>query len=97
MDLDRTIEEAAARRCVACQEGGVPRKFYTRVLQPEKNRFFLAPFAVEAGGLQRCSQPVFRSTDDPDYQKILHTFDPIHALLKSCPRADMANFESAVD
>lgn len=58
---------------------------------------FLAPFAVEAGGLQRCSQPVFRSTDDPDYQKILHTFDPIHALLKSCPRADMANFESAVD
>ncbi|MCY2989069.1 MAG: hypothetical protein NTY19_14535 [Planctomycetota bacterium] len=89
LDLDATLSEVAARRCAACHSGGVPRKFYTRVLNPDKNSFLLAPLAKAAGGTQKCGQPIFPSTSDPDYQKILQTFAPIHALLKQRPRADM--------
>ncbi|MBA4150206.1 MAG: hypothetical protein H0X66_19020 [Verrucomicrobia bacterium] len=92
-NLDTTLNQVVASRCISCHTQGIPRKFYTRVTNPEKNNFLLAPLATEAGGTQRCSEPVFVSTDDPDYQKILRTFDPIHALLKRSPRADMANFE----
>jgi hypothetical protein len=92
LDLDATLSEIAARRCAACHQGGVPRKFYTRVLNPEKNSFLLAPLAREAGGTQNCGQPIFTSTADPDYQKILRTFDPIHTLLRQRPRADMREF-----
>ena len=93
LDLDATLSEVATRRCAACHASGIPRKFYTRVMHPEKNNFLLAPLSKEAGGTQRCAQAVFVSINDPDYQKILRTFDPIHALLKQRPRADMAEFQ----
>ena len=91
-DLDQTLAEVASRRCAGCHQDGVPRKFYTRVMKPEHNNFLLAPLAKEAGGTQACGQPVLRSTQDPDYLKILKTFEPIHALLKQRPRADMDGF-----
>jgi hypothetical protein len=97
LDLDSKINEVATRRCVSCHQTGVPRKFYTRVLNPELNNFLLAPLAQEAGGTQRCGEPVFASTHDPDYQAILRTFDPIKALLEHLPRADMANFQLICD
>ena len=97
LDLDATLSEVASRRCVQCHQGDIPRKFYTRVMNPEKNSFLLAPLAAEAGGTQKCGQPVFASTDDPDYQRILRTFDPIHALLKQRPRADMPGFQVMCD
>lgn len=93
LDLDATLAEVSARRCASCHEGGVPRKFYTRVLAPEKNNFLLAPLAAAAGGTERCGKPVFASTSDPDYQKIVRTFDPVKTLLDRLPRADMANFQ----
>lgn len=92
LDLDSTLNDVAARRCISCHQGSLPRKFYTRVLKPEKNSFLLAPLAKEAGGTQKCGQPVFTSTDDPDYQKILRTFAPIQALLKQRPRPDMEGY-----
>jgi hypothetical protein len=52
----------------------------------------MAPLAEKAGGTQKCGQPVFSSRDDPDYQRILKTFEPIHKLLKERPRADMTAF-----
>ena len=94
LDLDATLSEVASRRCVACHQGGIPRKFYTRVLRPEKNNFLLAPLATAAGGTQRCGQPIFLSAADPDYQKILRTFDPLHELLKQSPRADMEGYQA---
>lgn len=96
-DLDATLSEVAGRRCAACHQGGVPRKFYTRVLNPEKNSFLLAPLAQEAGGTQKCGQPVFASTADPDYQKILRTFDPIRLLLAHRPRVDMQEFAAVCE
>ena len=94
LDLDATLSEVASRRCVQCHQGELPRKFYTRVMNPEKNSFLLAPLAAAAGGTQKCGLPVFPSTDDPDYQRILQTFAPIHALLKQRPRADMPEFQA---
>ncbi|MBM4090378.1 MAG: hypothetical protein FJ276_13295 [Planctomycetes bacterium] len=96
-DLDATLQEVASRRCATCHATGVPREFYTRVLAPEKNSFLLSPLALEAGGTQKCGQPVFASTADPDYQKILRTFTPIRALLREAPRADMQEYAAACE
>ncbi len=38
---------------------------------PELSSFLMAPLAREAGGLQRCGNAVFKSKDDPDYQRIV--------------------------
>jgi hypothetical protein len=92
LDLDSTLHEVATRRCANCHDDGIPRKFYTRVANPHHNSFLMAPLAEKAGGTQKCGQPVFLSTDDPDYQRILKTFEPIHKLLKERPRADMKEF-----
>jgi hypothetical protein len=97
LDLDSTLSEVASRRCAGCHQQGIPRKFFTRVMKPENNNFLLAPLSQEAGGTQRCGQPVFRSKDDPDYRKILKTFEPIHRLLKERPRADMEGFDMMCD
>jgi hypothetical protein len=52
----------------------------------------LAPLAKSAGGTQQCGRAVFASTDDPDYQRILTTFEPLQKLLNTRPRADMPGF-----
>ena len=83
--------------CAGCHQDGVPRQFYTRVENPENNSFLLAPLAIAAGGTQKCSQVVFQSKDDPDYQQILQTFMPIHQLLSQRPRADMPEFQLICD
>ena len=88
-DLEAVLEAVAARRCASCHDQGVPRKFYTRILQPQNNSFLLAPLAQSAGGTQACGEPVFQSTDDVDYQAILATFKPVRELLEQVPRMDM--------
>ncbi|HEY3320959.1 MAG TPA: hypothetical protein VGP72_10880 [Planctomycetota bacterium] len=92
LDLDKTLSEVAERRCAECHKDGIPRKFYTRVMNPEKNNFLLAPLAKSAGGLEKCGKAVFADTKDADYQKIIKTFEPIHALLKERPRPDMEDY-----
>jgi hypothetical protein len=91
-ELKPVLDDVAARRCVGCHPSGVPRTFYTRMIEPERNNFLLAPLAKAAGGTEACGRPVFASRDDPDYRKILDTFRPIQALLKAKPRADMDGF-----
>ncbi|MDP6542900.1 MAG: hypothetical protein QGH60_02850 [Phycisphaerae bacterium] len=90
--LDSTLSEVAKRRCNECHKGKIPRKFYTRFENPQNNGFLLAPLAKSAGGTEKCGKAIFKSTDDPDYQKIIKTFDTIHELLRKIPRADMKNF-----
>ena len=89
--LDGVLAGVAKRRCASCHKQGIPRKFYTRMLKPENNSFLLAPLAEAAGGTQACGRAVFQSKDDPDYQAILATFEPIHELLQRTPRMDMPN------
>lgn len=89
VDLDAVLNKVAASRCVNCHRTGVPRDFYIRIEKPELNRFLLAPLAQSAGGTERCGKPVFTSTDDPDYQAILKTFEPVARQLRQQPRDDM--------
>jgi hypothetical protein len=95
--LESTLKDVARRRCNRCHRRGIPRKFYTRVMNAECNNFLLAPLSKTAGGTEKCGKPVFASKDDPDYKKILATFAPIHNLLKERPRADMPGFTLLCD
>jgi hypothetical protein len=90
--LDKTLEDVRKRRCAECHEK-VPRKFYTRITQIEDNNFLLAPLAKAAGGTEACGKVVFASKDDPDYQSLLKTFEPITQLMKERPRIDFPGAE----
>jgi len=95
-DLDRVLANVAARRCASCHKSGpkgrsnLPREQWIRVTRPELNNFLRAPLARRHGGTERCGKAVFSSTQDPDYQAILKTFEPITRLLAETPRMDMA-------
>jgi hypothetical protein len=95
--FEPALKDVVVRRCLSCHKKGVPRKFYTRVMKPQNNNFLLAPLAKAAGGTEACGKPIFKTTDDPDYQKIIKTFDPIHKLLRARPRADMPSFKLLCD
>ena len=89
-DLDKTLADVATRRCAEChKDGAVPRPVWTRITRPQLNGFLVAPLAAVAGGTEACGKAVFRDTDDPDYQAILKTFEPIAAMIKERPREDM--------
>ncbi|NOX56590.1 MAG: hypothetical protein GXP27_19535 [Planctomycetes bacterium] len=87
-ELDRVLADVAERRCSKCHTQ-VPRRVWTRITNPELNAFLLAPLAKSAGGTERCETAVFPSRDDPDYQAILATFQPILETLAKRPRMDM--------
>jgi hypothetical protein len=93
-DLDKTLADVGKRRCADCHKE-IPRPFWTRIANPQLNTFLLAPLAKDAGGSGVCSQPVFKSTADPDYQAILRTFEPVLVSLRDRPRTDMAGAKPA--
>jgi hypothetical protein len=96
-DLDKTLAAVATRRCAEChKDGKFPRDVWTRVTNPQLNRFLLAPLAKSAGGAETCGKPIFADTDDADYQAILRTFEPVAAMLKERPRDDMPGAKPAL-
>jgi len=96
--LDAVLADVAKRRCAECHTGGnVPRREWVRITEPELNPFLIAPLARAAGGSQRCGEPVFASRDDPDYQAILATFEPVLELIQRQPRIDMPGGKPAED
>jgi hypothetical protein len=48
---------------------------------------------VRAGGTEACKTVVFASKEDPDYQAILKTFEPLREILVERPRMDMIGRE----
>jgi len=89
-DLEKVLADVAKRRCASCHKAGrIPRRQWVRITNPRKNSFLRAPLAKRHGGTEACGKPVFHSTEDPDYQAILRTFQPIAELLKKQPRMDM--------
>ncbi len=96
-ELDRCINEVAQRRCVRCHKKGIPRREWLRVSEPEFNDFLMAPLAKKAGGRETCGESIFANRNDPDYQAILQTFDPILAELRTTPRMDMPGAVTALN
>ncbi len=89
LDLDSTLTEVASRRCDGCHQGSLPRKFYTRITNPENNSFLLAPLAEAAGGDQSCEGVVFADVTDPDYGKLADVLRQVKSDATTNPRADM--------
>jgi hypothetical protein len=89
-NLDTVLTDVAQRRCAECHAGGkVPRSFWTRIANPQWNTFLMAPLDESAGGSGKCGKAVFRDREDPDYRRILETFEPVLAGLAKTPRTDM--------
>lgn len=103
-ELTAVMNDVFERRCIGCHESQretmakswTPRTarwrgdaLGVRIERPELNAFLLAPLAEDAGGTGRCSAAVFASTSDADYQSVLDTFLPVHALIRKTPRMDM--------
>jgi hypothetical protein len=89
--LDQVLADVAARRCAGCHPTppGIPRTTFVRITNVEHNRFLLAPLARSAGGTEQCGQAVFANQQDPDYQAILRTFEPLQQTFQQSPRMDM--------
>ncbi|MCL4194837.1 MAG: hypothetical protein KJZ87_24070, partial [Thermoguttaceae bacterium] len=97
-ELDAVLADVGRRRCTGCHEGGkIPRRDWVRITEPEFNDFLLAPLAKASGGTERCGQPVFASKEDPDYQKVRATFEPVLRMLADRPRIDMPDGKPAPD
>jgi len=97
-NLEKVLANVGKRRCAGCHaEGRFPRREWIRITEPEFNPFLVAPLAKSAGGAQKCGQPVFQSTSDPDYQAVLATFHPVEEMLRKRPRMDMPGSRPAPD
>jgi len=94
-DLDAVLQSVGQRRCASCHKPdakgrlSIPRTFYTRITNPQLNSFLTAPLAKAAGGSEACGQAVFATRDDPDYQALLATFEPVRKELEARPREDL--------
>ena len=92
--LETVVRDVAARRCVECHSdfhdiATIPNTFYLRIDHPSLNLFLRAPLAKSAGGSGACGKAVFADAKDPDYQKLLGTFQPLENMLSRRPRMDM--------
>ncbi|MHC4313081.1 MAG: hypothetical protein ACYSW3_11530, partial [Planctomycetota bacterium] len=100
-DFDKVLQRIAKVRCASCHGSDnkgmvkIPRKVWLRITNPELNNFLLAPLAKSAGGTEACKTVVFASREDPDYQAILKTFEPLREMLVERPRMDMIGREQA--
>jgi hypothetical protein len=88
------MAEVGRRRCAEChtdRKGKLMLPAYRslRITRPQFNAFLTAPLARAAGGSGACGTAVFEDTDDPDYEAILKTFEPITKMLEQRPRMDM--------
>ena len=94
--LKSEFADVSQRRCISCHKGmkdylNTPDKdsFFLRLDNPERNGFMTAPLAKDAGGMEKCGEPVFKDTSDPDYQKLLKAFEQPRNQLEERPRMDM--------
>ncbi|MGD0090212.1 MAG: hypothetical protein ABSE73_09850, partial [Planctomycetota bacterium] len=104
LELPKVMSDVFERRCEECHHAQKAKmsKSWTprterwkgdalgvRIEKPELNAFLLAPLAKSAGGTQACAKAVFASKEDPDYQALLKTFQPVQEMARKTPRMDM--------
>jgi hypothetical protein len=93
-ELTAGFKEISERRCISCHKNtssvfSYPKCFAVRLDNPEFNLFLKAPLARSAGGTEACGKAIFADVKDPDYQKLLRSFEPLKAELEKNPRLDM--------
>jgi hypothetical protein len=68
-------------------------EYRINLTRPAWSQMLTAPLALEAGGLGLCrsadGQPIFRDTNDPDYQVMLGALQRGKQMLELNPRVDM--------
>jgi hypothetical protein len=89
-----------AERCGSChpaKDGRMTFRGYNlpslcNLDRPEKSLLLRAPLAKQAGGLGICGEEVFRTTDDPAYQRLLEAVRIGSSQLAEGKRFDMPDF-----
>jgi hypothetical protein len=89
----REMENVHGRRCASCHGGDDGRggSWWLSINRrdPKLSRALLAPLARAAGGWERCEGPVFVTTEDPDYRKLLAALSTLSEQLGRRPREDL--------
>lgn len=70
----------------------LPPQALCNLSRPEKSPLVRAPLARAAGGLELCAGPVFRTSEDADYQAILAAVRKAASELEQIKRFDVAGF-----
>jgi hypothetical protein len=92
-DIRQELEAVHGRRCTSCHSAGDGRQdtWWLSLNRREValSRALAAPLAQSAGGWQRCGEPVFSDTGDPDYRKLLDVLTRLRDMLSERPREDL--------
>jgi len=92
-EVRKPMAEVFDRRCASCHGDGDGRgdTWWLSVNRRDasKSRALMAPLAPAAGGWGRCSETVFSSTNDADYQALLGGLTSLAAELSEFPREDV--------
>jgi hypothetical protein len=89
-ELIRKLTAVHIRRCSSChQPEDVSRAEWIDIHQPQKSLFLSASLAKEAGGAQKCTDPVYEDPGDPDYQAVLQLVESAVARAWENPRRDL--------
>lgn len=83
-ELRALIAEVAQRRGIR-----LPQRQWERITEPQNSEILCDALSREAGGSADGEAVVFRTTDDPDYQRVLEAWQPFLRELERRPRLDM--------
>jgi hypothetical protein len=88
--LANELSAVHQRRCADCHEPErISRLDWINIHAPDESRFLMAPLAESAGGSGVCSEAVYRSAEDSDYQHLLLTVRSAVDQVWSRPRRDV--------
>jgi hypothetical protein len=88
--LLKKISNIHKLRCNSCHDPvTVTRTDWIDILSPHLSLFLTAPLAKTAGGSGKCSDVIYKNTNDPDYQIILKLIDTAVKKAWEFPRRDL--------
>ena len=89
-ELSAQLVAIHTRRCAPCHAPiQVSRVDWIDLLRPEGSRFLTAPFGPRAQAQRPCSQAVYQSPQEPDYQAVLRLVQTAVRKAWQSPRRDL--------
>jgi len=93
--LRQSLLDIHKRRCATCHKPEeITRLDWIDIHKPDRSLFLSVPLSKQAGGLARCSQVIYNSTSDRDYQKALNIVNTAVKETWSHPRRDIRSLKS---